>query len=68
VAFGHAGRERNPPKHFVREGADRLDCIGHQVEEDLLQLIAVAQHHRAFGTQIGLQLDAVQLQLIRDEQ
>ena len=50
------------------QAAHRLHRVGDQVEQHLLQLVAVAQHDHRLGSERLLQLDAVELQLVHDEQ
>ena len=48
----------------VRASAHRLLGVQHEVEQRLLQLAAVDEHGRQAGLELGLQLDAVQAELV----
>ena len=51
-----------------RQAAHRLHGVGDEIEQHLLQLVAVAEDHDGRRVERLLELDAVQLQLVDDEQ
>ena len=61
-------RERDLAQPTRRQRGHRLYGIGDQVEEHLLQLVAVAENHDRVRAQRLLELDAVELHLVLDEQ